>query len=378
MKDGCCHIAIIDDGICLSSHDLPLLCYENFLNTEISEANTAHGSIVAQIIRKYNSECHISSLRVIDNYGNGDINNLVSAIKWCLANEVDVIHMSIGTTHFSDFPALQATIDDVLSMNITVVASQSNDCIFTLPACFDSVIGVRNSDECKPCEVIVQYNNWDGIDIVTSSRFTIKHPSGCVCPVSPSNSFASPYVTALVSKLIARHGKMNKDAILAHLELGAIRVKGKPAKQSKRDHGTAPLCYFESYHYKDGKYPLQVYKDITTPTILVDDGNLHMALINHFTSAGYNCYPIVIEEACASREQESLIQEDIQRFMSYIDIKYDPDMFVIFSKGDFIHSYDVKIALGDDIIISFSEGEQKKLPKNQINEMVNELSQYFV
>lgn len=377
MRDDRCHIAIIDDGVCLSAHNPPILCYKDFTNNIDAEENTAHSSIVAQIIKKYNTECVISSIKVIAHHGNGKVADFVRAIKWCMENHIDVIHLSIGTTHFADFSVIYAAITEAVTDGITIVASQSNDCLFTLPACLDSVIGVRNSDECRPGEFIIQYNNWDGVDIVASSRFTITKSSGHFERLKPSNSFASPYITALVSKLITCHGKIGKSTILAYLEKEAKRVKGKWLQQNQKQQESFITDCFAYYKQDYGNRMVRVYKKILTPIIHVNNKDIHELLFDHFISAGYNCYPAIIDTCCTPAEQHSFVQNNIQLYLSLVDIKYDPDMFVVLTESNLIPHYDARVTLGEDLVIAFCDRKEMRFSKNQIREMIHELSIYF-
>lgn len=136
------------------------------------------------------------------------------------------------------------------------------------------------------------------------------------------------------------------------------------------------MNYLDCYNQEQGNHILRVYKTITTPIILINDKKIHEMLFDHFMSAGYNCYPVIIDGAYRPTEQHSLIREKIRCYLSFVDIKYDPDMFVVLSRSDLISCYDVKIAFGEDISITFRGEKSIRLSKNKISEMLHELMQY--
>ena len=104
-----------------------------------------------------------------------------------------------------------------------MVASQSNTSVFTFPASLPEVIGVRHSDEYLPTKYVLRLNSWDGIEILTSSRHSIR-VNGKKLVLNASNSFASPFITSVIAKLVDEKGISKKNEIISELFVGAQGV----------------------------------------------------------------------------------------------------------------------------------------------------------
>ena len=165
MKDGRCHVAILDDGVSKSNTQSPsFYCMVNLRDDKETFNNSiSHGTIVFEIISQYYSKCFISCIKVIDNNGKCSIEDLANAINWCLNNDVDIIHMSIGTTQIYNIGQVLKLIHIAEEKGVIMVASQSNTSVFTFPASLPEVIGVRHSDEYLPTKYVLRLNSWDGI-----------------------------------------------------------------------------------------------------------------------------------------------------------------------------------------------------------------------
>ena len=147
MKDGRCHVAILDDGVSKSNTQSPsFYCMVNLRDDKETFNNSiSHGTIVFEIISQYYSKCFISCIKVIDNNGKCSIEDLANAINWCLNNDVDIIHMSIGTTQIYNIGQVLKLIHIAEEKGVIMVASQSNTSVFTFPASLPEVRKNRES-----------------------------------------------------------------------------------------------------------------------------------------------------------------------------------------------------------------------------------------
>ncbi|MDE6312968.1 MAG: S8 family serine peptidase [Lachnospiraceae bacterium] len=167
-------------------------------HSEIQITDFMHGTICALIIEKYCPDCVFSSIRILDQSGKGGIEKIEPALEWCCQNNVNVVNLSLGTTHFKENEKLSKLINKYTHMGLIIIAAISNIGLFTYPASFSNVIGVATMN--SP----LLYNNdyiHLGIDTVVPSEHIIKlndqeHKS------SLSNSYATPYVSSMVLKKI--------------------------------------------------------------------------------------------------------------------------------------------------------------------------------
>lgn len=347
-----CHVAIVDDGISESCNYIPSLLHKvDFTTSKLDCDYISHGTIVLQIISKYNSKCKFSSVKVLDNDARGTISSFAQGIEWCIAHNVDVIHMSIGTTYSLEISKITKLINQAIKRKIIIIASQSNDFIYTIPACLDGVIGVRNSDEFLPCDYIVQYSSWEGIDILTSSRHILNMAYGQNKVLGPSNSFASPYITALVAKIINEKGRITKNQMLNELSKGAKRIK----HQRNLKHNI-PKIHIDYQNFLYSK-EVKVVKKRTCPIIAIHGTKEHSirfttTLIEQFCNKGYNIYPIsefAAYPTFISREKNS--SSDWLDFIAFLELKYEPDLFLVFEDNN-CELCDLSLILdGEEVII---------------------------
>lgn len=198
-------IAVIDNGV-----------RQSFLKTklehqvQIKEENESydskkekgflflHGTLCASIIEKFMPDCAISSVQILDESGKGGINLLRPAFEWCLKEKMDIVNLSLGTTNFRDKEVLQEIINDYVGKGLLIIAAVSNDYVTTYPASFSNVLGVavNNSEKTEN-----GFENHLRIDAVVYSKYKVLLGKQELLMPS-SNSFATPYISALVAKIL--------------------------------------------------------------------------------------------------------------------------------------------------------------------------------
>lgn len=200
-------IAIIDSGINrklaekINCIDERIVDENNACREDDSEAlatDYLHGTICSLIIQKYCPECVFSSIRILDQHGKGDIEKIEPALEWCIQNDIKIVNLSLGTTHFKEKEKLKQLINKYVYQGLIIVAAVSNIGYFTFPASFTNVIGVATVE--SPLLYMNDFIHL-GIDTVAPSVHTIKlgdkeHKT------SLSNSYAAPYVSALAAQKI--------------------------------------------------------------------------------------------------------------------------------------------------------------------------------
>lgn len=165
-------------------------------HSEIQITDFMHGTICALIIEKYCPDCVFSSIRILDQSGKGGIEKIEPALEWCCQNNVNVVNLSLGTTHFKENEKLSKLINKYTHMGLIIIAAISNIGFFTYPASFSNVIGVAAMN--SPLPYTNDYIHL-GIDAVVPSEHIIKLKDQ-EHKTSLSNSYAAPYVSSLVLK----------------------------------------------------------------------------------------------------------------------------------------------------------------------------------
>lgn len=140
-------VAVIDTG-CGDEADSSV----NFTTDGDSDAN-GHGTYIAKTIKeKANGKAYIMSLKAINDNGEGDVSNVAAAVKYAIAQGVDIINMSIIAKDNGDgnMNVLRSVVTDAVSHNIRVVAAAGNysdDISNYVPAGISGVISVGVVDD---------------------------------------------------------------------------------------------------------------------------------------------------------------------------------------------------------------------------------------
>ena len=117
--------------------------------------------------------------------------------------------MSLGTTHFLDKAYIKKTINHYANKGLIIIAASSNDGFTTYPASLSNVISVACGDDfCVDENLQMQ----KGIDFIAPSEHEITI-EGASFRLGKSNSYAAPYVTAMVGNLISEKGMMTVNEI---------------------------------------------------------------------------------------------------------------------------------------------------------------------
>lgn len=180
-------IAIDENGICIAD------------TKNIDQQQFQHGTKCAMILEKYCSECHLISIRILDENGKGAIKSIYPALKWCRENQIRVINLSLGTSDFRDREGLRALINECVANGMIIIAAIANSGFVTYPASFTNVIGVATTG--SPLGYPKDYMQM-GIDTVVPSEHMVKVFDEEM-RTSLSNSYAAPYACALIANQLS-------------------------------------------------------------------------------------------------------------------------------------------------------------------------------
>lgn len=153
-------VAILDSGVDIDHPDLDdnLAGCENFIyRWQNCDDDNGHGTHVAGIIAAEDNnfgvagvapKARIDALKVLNSRGRGYLSDVLEALDWAIANNAQVINMSLGTS--SDITSFREAIEKVHAAGITQVSSAGNsgpaaDSV-TYPARYPEVIAVAATD----------------------------------------------------------------------------------------------------------------------------------------------------------------------------------------------------------------------------------------
>jgi hypothetical protein len=252
-------VAIIDDGVSQSEFNLAG-SWEIAKNSIVSEKQNeqaktgeSHGTICAKIIRKYLKKELIDGLRfhsitVLDSETmQGNIDQLITAFELCLKLDTKVVHMSIGTSHYKDFPVIQKYAEEFFRKGVIIIAAVNNKGVLTYPACLPYVIGVKSDASLRDSQFRYFVKPFDGIDIAASSRHILRNGANKYI-TSIANSYAAPVVTSKVISYLAENPSLRLEDIQKKFMIDAMEVhSGYAHKPNKKI--TIPVILFEDFSF---------------------------------------------------------------------------------------------------------------------------------
>ena len=181
-------ITIDENGICIAD------------TKNIDQQQFQHGTNCAMILEKYCLDCHLISIRILDENGRGAIKRIYPTLEWCYKNQIKLVNLSLGTVDYRDCAELRPMINEYAAKGMIIIAATSNSGFVSYPASFTNVIGVATTG--SPLSYSEDYMQM-GIDTVVPSEHMIKMWDEEI-RTSLSNSYAVPYVCAFIAnKLIA-------------------------------------------------------------------------------------------------------------------------------------------------------------------------------
>jgi thermitase len=211
-------VAVIDTGIDLTHPAFvgrlaPANEWKDFVDGDAtpqevgttSNAGYGHGTGVAGIILQVAPKATILPLRVLDQNGSGDLDNVIAAIDWAVANGAQVINLSLGSAQ--NQTSLNAELEYAASKKVYVVASAGNDGVLdgiTFPAAtsewyglngFVFGIGSVNSND-----ILSSFSNygWGLFGVVPGESIYSTFPGSRTASFT-GTSFAAPIFTGALA-----------------------------------------------------------------------------------------------------------------------------------------------------------------------------------
>ncbi|TVP81285.1 MAG: peptidase S8 [Alkalicoccus sp.] len=198
-------VAVLDTGIEASHSDLNVQGGESFVTGEadpFSDEN-GHGTHVAGTVGALdNSEgvlgvapaADLYAVKVLGAEGGGTLDGIIAGIEWSIANDMDVINMSLGTPTHSQ--AMETASSNASEAGILVIAAAGNDGTnwfgsntINYPARYDSVMAVGALDS----------NDNRASFSSVGNELEVMAPGADIYSTYPGNSYASLNGTSMAA-----------------------------------------------------------------------------------------------------------------------------------------------------------------------------------
>ena len=157
----------------------------------------SHATLCTKVFLEYTTcACELSFINIWDGGGlKANINALLTALSWCLENEITLINLSLGTTRMIDIPSLFDIINKLIKKNIGIVAASSNSQLLTFPAAFEHVIGVKSLvSKSRQAGFIYLEDSLDLIEVSCYVKDEVIEYQGDNYPLYSANSLAAPII----------------------------------------------------------------------------------------------------------------------------------------------------------------------------------------
>jgi hypothetical protein len=306
----------------------------------------SHGTDCATILCNHTKNYQLYSIKILDDQRTANKKDLITALEWCLNNGVELVNLSIGSSYYKDYADLKMIIDHLLSKGVIIVAACDNRNIRTFPASFPGVIGVRTDRVgiLKEKEYVFIDNPGDGIDIIAYSEFTVRYSNGEQKQLSANNSYAAPYITALVCNYLSRH-PLNIESIRRHLKIGGV-CKDVTAY----DYVKANMLLWQDK--VEAPIIAVIHREIDSPSHL----NLVSQLAAYFREDGYCCIACI--DDCVPDNLPYIF--DIQRYFEAVNLDFHSKLRLLYN-----------VELPDLLILSMSKSKFSYLRKIHDNDGID-------
>ncbi|HEV2888227.1 MAG TPA: S8 family serine peptidase [Jatrophihabitans sp.] len=165
-----------------------------------------HGTACASIIRQAAPDCELYSVQVLGSSFSGTGNVLLAGLRWAVQQRFDVINMSLSTTRPEFVQALHEMADDAFFARSVIVAAAHNSRVESFPWRFSSVISVGSHQQEDPA--LILYNPRPPVEFFAQGQnVRVGWLNGSTIRTT-GNSFATPRITGLCTRILAKHPQL--------------------------------------------------------------------------------------------------------------------------------------------------------------------------
>nr|5OX2_A Chain A, Subtilisin BPN' [Bacillus amyloliquefaciens] len=221
-------VAVLDSGIDSSHPDLNVAGGASFVPSETNpfQDNNSHGTHVAGTVLAVAPSASLYAVKVLGADGSGQYSWIINGIEWAIANNMDVINMSLGGP--SGSAALKAAVDKAVASGVVVVAAAGNNgtsgssSTVDYPAKYPSVIAVGAVDSSN------QRAPWSSV----GPELDVMAPGVSICSTLPGGKYgarsgtcgASNHVAGAAALILSKHPNWTNTQVRSSLENTATKL----------------------------------------------------------------------------------------------------------------------------------------------------------
>lgn len=193
----------------------------------------SHGTICAAVIASKETDIELLDIRIFEN-GIAEIEDLITALEYCMSYGVQVINLSCGTLNYLEYKKVERTLYKLRRRNVMIVSAFSNQRLVSFPAGCQGVFGVR-ADFGK-CLKRGEY----GFQEFTGGRLEnsiVAHIGTVTIEDSKlevmANSYAAPVITGEIVRILKKDPAYTFKSVLRQLIQCGIKegCQGRPPKK---------------------------------------------------------------------------------------------------------------------------------------------------
>jgi subtilisin family serine protease len=183
-----------------------------------------HGTACAAIIRSLAPDCEIYSVRVLGAKLSGRGTVFAAGLDWAISNGMQVANLSLSTGRASYFGMFHRLADRAYFAGTTIVAAINNVPAPSYPAQFASVISVAARDAAEGNGLA--YNPSPPVEFgAPGIEINVAWKDGKNITAT-GNSFACPYVTGMVARVLGKHPGLTPFEVKTVLRAVASNAEG--------------------------------------------------------------------------------------------------------------------------------------------------------
>lgn len=243
------------EGVSIIADDADYRVAEDFID------RIGHGTAVTSIIKRLVPEAEIYVVRIFQDWLEVKTESLVCALEHVL-KEVDcqILHLSLGITHGGEVSQIRELCQQLTDRGTILVSAFDNEGAISYPAAFPNVIGVDTAPNCKG-DYDYEFVDSQVVNIRAKGSYQrlpwVQQPYIFL----GGASFAAPYVTAYVAKLIEA-GVTEQGPILA-----ALRQEASKVYEDTQPASSKPLFKIERavmFPFNKEMHSIARYQDLLT------------------------------------------------------------------------------------------------------------------
>lgn len=292
-------IAILDTGVDADHEMLSgrVVLQEDFTGSGNFDDSFGHGTHVAGIAAGngqykgigYGAE--ILNGKVLDDNGYGQLSWLINGIDWAIANDADIISLSLGAV-YDGSPEEQLSSPEVLKVEEAInkgiiVIIASGNCGNGGCGSFDSVTSPGIAKDAITVGAVDDNNNWasfsSGDHISDYIKPDMVAPGVNICSSIPDGyacysgtSMATPHISGAAALLLQKDPALNPLEVKQVFENGALDL-GETGKDVKYGYGLIDLSNLDG-HVNSEEPPAENY-ELTIP--LFETGKEDKIILNY-------------------------------------------------------------------------------------------------